>query len=230
MRRFSQIFQYFLLLIFLTTSTLVSFGQSANSPFEIGFRGGVVNYQGDLHESIFTFYSTQPYLGLMASYAFSDLISARAIAEIGSISADDANSKSLASRGFKFSSPIKTFELHSVFHFMRGSYSRGGIYKIRVRPYMFLGVGYLNANATVIPTKEEDKGLFPEKGDVSDFLIIPVGLGGKAEVLKGITVGAEVSSKPTFSDYVDGVSENGHSDANDWLWSGSVFVSIRIGN
>ena len=60
-------------------------------------------------------------------------------------------------------------------------------------------------------------------------LPIPFGLGVKADINHQWMVGLEWGMRPVFSDMLDGVSQSGNPDQNDWYGMGGMNLSFRFG-
>ncbi len=94
-------------------------------------------------------------------------------------------------------------------------------------PYISVGLGLAFADANVT-TGPEFKGRIPESDDKSTFLVVPLTGGLRFDLTEEITLGMEIGARPVFSDYLDGISQNGNPDAGDWYWIGGVSAIFYI--
>lgn len=62
----------------------------------------------------------------------------------------------------------------------------------------------------------------------SAHFILPFGLGLKAYLTEDWTLGAEYGWRPVFNDYLEGVSQMGNPDTNDWYGMFSVMLARRL--
>lgn len=210
---------------------LSGFSQTQNF-FEFGIKAGVVNYQGDLQEALFTPSGSRPAIGAMLRYSIGEKYAVRGALEFGNISSDDAdNSKSanLRARGYSFESDLISAE--AVFEYLPFGKERlsNGIFLQQINPYVFGGLGFAHANAVVSTADPADASKFPEANDQSNFITVPFGAGVRWDVANGLAIGAEANWRATFSDYLDGVSINGRADRDDWFWSAGGYVSFTFG-
>jgi len=216
--------------LFIATSVSLLFAQSDDRYFEIGLKAGIVNYQGDLQQSLFTAEGSNALLGGFLRYSLNENLAVRGALEGGTISADDADNPDLADRGFSFISNIVAGEVVLEYLPLGKGRFQNGIYYSQINPYIFAGLGTAIADAEVSTVDPADARLFPEADDRSTFFTVPMGAGVRADVVSGIAVGLEVNFRATFNDYLDGVSVNGREDRNDWFWTFGGYASFTFGN
>ncbi|MCB0528068.1 MAG: outer membrane beta-barrel protein [Lewinellaceae bacterium] len=206
-----------------------------NSYFEAGFLFGLTNYSGDIAESSIEISETQPGYGIYFRYHFSKNVSVKAHVYSGSISGDDANSKNLQMRKLRFSTSIVEFGAVAEWKFFgQERYSSTGIHNFFVTPYAFLGLGlsYTDPKAEYYgDPKESEKYLrtpLPEEGLNKTFLLAPMGIGLRADVLDRLVVGIEGGWRPVFSDDLDGIRVNGNPGKGDWYYFAGLTVSFIL--
>lgn len=105
-------------------------------------------------------------------------------------------------------------------------------------PYILIGVGGAytkpkvdwnfdanNQNAVA------DETLIAEDQDakVSPKFVVPMGGGVRIPFNTRTDIGIEAALRPTFNDYLEGVSKSANPDDNDWYFIGSVTISRSIG-
>ena len=195
--------------------------------YEVGVLGGFANYQVDLVESNLEFSETNLAWGLFFRYKFDDYFSARLNFSNGQISGDDQNASAefRQLRDISFRSDIFEFSLIGEWEFFgKDSYSSSGLFKSTLRPYVLIGVG-----AVVFDVAVEGEGLEVEEEIPDAYLTIPIGGGLKYHFQERVTLGGELALRPTFGDYLDGVSILGNPNGNDWYLFGGLTISIDIG-
>ena len=103
-----------------------------------------------------------------------------------------------------------------------------------ISPYAFIGIGvsYIDAKVDFPSTEDEmrlariDKDLNIENPFIQP--ILPLGIGVKADLSRRFYVQVEAGTQGFFSDYLDGISEAGNPDANDWLGFARLGISMRF--
>lgn len=201
------------------------------SYFETGFLFGLTNYSGDLAESSVEISETQPGYGLYFRYHFSKHFSAKAHVYSGSIAGDDANSPVLNYRKLKFSTSIIEFGAVGEWQILgKERYSNTGIHNFFITPYLFGGLGltFADAKAEYYGEPGPDAPSLPEENLRDKFVLVPVGMGVRADILDRLVLGAEVGFRPVFSDDLDGIRENGNPDKGDWYYFTGITFSFIL--
>ena len=208
---------------------LYSQSQSEDRYFELGVKAGIVNYQGDLQEKLFTAAGSKVLFGGFLRYSVNEHFAVRGVLEVGNIAADDADNPQLASRGLSFESNLLAGEVVAEYLPFGKERFQNGIYFAQINPYVFGGLGAAFADAEVSTLNPADAGRFPEANDQSSFFTIPLGAGVRADIGAGVSIGIEANWRATFNDYLDGVSVNGNADRNDWFWTAGAYASFTFG-
>lgn len=206
-----------------------------NSYFEAGFLFGLTNYSGDISSSAIEIKETQPGYGVYFRYHFSRSFSAKVHAYSGAISGDDKNSPTLSARKLRFSSSIVELGAAAEWKLWgQERYSSTGIHNFFLTPYLFLGLGL----AITDPKAEYygDPSLsdlylktpLPEEGLRKNFILAPMGVGLRADVLDRLVIGLEGGWRPVFSDDLDGIRANGNPKKGDWYYFAGVTVSFVL--
>ncbi|MEZ4955928.1 MAG: DUF6089 family protein [Saprospiraceae bacterium] len=199
---------------------------------EIGGFAGFANYQGDLAPKNIEISETKVSFGGFIRYHLTDKVKIRANGYLGFISGSDFNDKNgtYRDRGWSFESKLFEASLMGEYHPLGRSRSgETGIFRRQISPYVFAGVGMVNADPTVSVTLPEDEGLFPEKGFEPTHLVIPYGIGVRADLLEFVSLGFEGGYRLTFDDYLDGVKENGVSNRDLYFFVGAT-LSVFFGS
>jgi opacity protein-like surface antigen len=191
--------------------------------FEVGVGGGVMNYSGELTNSIFDFKHMHFGGALFARYNVGQFLSVRLQLALGSISGSDADSPDLRNRirNLNFNSHLFEGSLIVEANLM-GFQPRG--HEKMFSPYIFAGIGVFNFNPTTthfdpnldgqqvflqeINTEGQGSSTFSNRTPYSKTQIsIPMGVGIKYAVSSNISIGFEVGFRPTFTDYLDDVGQ-----------------------
>jgi len=194
---------------------------------------GATNYSGDVSESAIEIKEMQLGYGAYVRYHFSSKFSLKLHGYSGSISGDDANSPVLKERSFRFSSSLLELGLVGELHlFKKPRYSKTGLHKFQVSPYLYGGIG------TVIATSDAEyygpanrrndwlRAPLPEDDLKNRFILAPVGGGLRFDIFDQIIVGLEGGFRPVFSDDLDGVKLNGNPNRGDWYYYGGATISF----
>lgn len=171
---------------------------------ELGASIGVSNYSGDLIEKYRPIFFS-PAGQIFYKYNFKGDISVLRLNLLyaglrASESKIDQPLQNLRNNSFD----IQVFDASTMYEYnfynfrdLKGTYF--------MSPYMFMGLG-----ATIV-----------FGGDSPAYFNLPMGFGLKVMVSRHINVGAEFGARLTFSDLIDGVSEdvsNSSSSKNDWYY------------
>ncbi len=116
--------------------------------------------------------------------------------------------------------------------FAKRRYPETGGYKSIISPYLFAGVGLSSYKRT---TRYGIPGVdgFPDpiqediNTDESPVVVFPIGGGFRVDLSKSLSLGLELGGRKTLTDQLDGVSNAGKSDTDDWYVVGGVTVSYR---
>ncbi|MGH1437736.1 MAG: DUF6089 family protein [Lewinella sp.] len=111
-------------------------------------------------------------------------------------------------------------------------YPATGGYRNIISPYLFVGAGLAFFEHT---TRYGNPGVdgFPPKiqadldAEESPAFVLPVGGGVRFDLSKHTSVGLELGARKTFTDQLDGVSNSGKSDTDDWYLAGGLTISYR---
>ncbi|GAC1383821.1 MAG: hypothetical protein NVSMB45_11440 [Ginsengibacter sp.] len=190
---------------------------------KIGVGYGIMNYQGDLQNPIFTTKLSQQAISGYLKYDLTRNIVIRGVLTDGSVYGDDKfNPSPQKERNLNFRSKIYEAQLGAEYHFL-------GTETHRFSPFVFAGIAafhfnpYTNdtAGATVFlrffSTEGEGLPEYPDRKMYSNNQIaIPFGFGFNFRISNRFTVGAEFSERKLFTDYLDDVSK-GYIDYNTLL-------------
>lgn len=206
--------------------------------WDLGILSGGTTYQGDLVLSNGPLLSaTKPAYGGFLRHTFDFQWSFRVNVISGQLVGSDQNSddKYRLRRNFSFQSDL--IETSVLFEWeplgKRRTREEFKFYKI-LSPYLYAGIGglavnsnpnfYIGADDAILPRIEQDQAL--ENPHLHP--VIPFGLGVKIDLGKEVVIGAEIGSRATFTDYLDGISLSANSGKNDWYVFGGLSLSYRF--
>ena len=209
-----------------------SFNLNAQQNVEAGFFAGAANYQGDLADDEIEIGETKLAYGGYISYLVNPKVIIRGNVFYGNISGDDANSTVLEARGYSFTADVLEIGVNAQWLiFGRSRYNNSGIFVPQFTPYLSGGVAITTINANLrYPNTDINNLNFPEKADTDNFLVVPINLGLRYEMVEFLTLGFELGARATFSDYVDNVSLNGNPNKNDWYLFGGFTLGYVFGS
>lgn len=214
-----------LLLLALCGAPLLSKAQFnwGHNYFEVGVGGGVMNYSGELTNSIFDFKHLHFGGAIFGRYNVGRFFSARLQLALGSVSGSDANSSELRNRirNLDFRSHLFEGSLIAELNLL-GFQPRG--HEKMFSPYIFVGIGVFNFNPYTTHfdpnrdgervylhdynTEGQGSSTFSNRPPYARTQVsIPMGVGFKYAINSNLTLGVEVGFRPTFTDYLDDVGQ-----------------------
>ena len=207
-----------------------------NLRWEAGVFLGGSTYQGDLIKTdLYDFGEFNFGYGLLLRHNIHPNLSLRANLMRGKITGDDMNYEDRQGRGFNLSSPITEVSAMLEIDILGHKRYKDGKFKRMISPYVFGGLGlswldqdiFYNENLTRANSAElnRDKNANLDKA----WFAVPFGLGLKADLSEKWTLGVEWGTRPVFSDLLDGVSQTGNPDENDWYNFGGATLVYRFG-
>jgi opacity protein-like surface antigen len=206
--------------------------------FEVGMMGGAMNYQGELsHSLVGTLAETHPSFGVLAKYNASDYISIQGHFLYGEVSGKDvhATEADFKKRDLSFRSDI--FELGAQAEINVMGYQPYALSR-PFSPYLFVGIAgfyynprtlYDNKWVELQPLGTEGQGSNGRGSRYSKIgVAIPFGVGAKYALSDLWTLGLEIGTRPTFTDFLDDVS--GQYVAVDELAATNGALAATLGN
>lgn len=198
--------------LLLTSFSFIFCAFSQN--LDLNIYGGVMNYGGDLQAKGFTLKQSNLTMGIGLAYKLHPQVAISATYLYGKIEADDKiTNPSLANRNLSFTSSINEGSLRL----------EGDLWAVpeqkKFTPYAFAGVSVYSFNPYAYdstgkqvflqPLGTEGQGLvqYPDRKPYSlTQFAIPFGVGFKYALSPQVNVGAELSFRKLFTDYLDDVS------------------------
>ncbi len=182
--------------------------------FNIG--SGIANYSGDIQQKWVTTSGSRMMFSTGVALDLNQHVSARLDVAFANISADDKNNQNpaLVVRNLNFHSTLFDAGLSAEINLL-------SLDKNRFTPYVFAGMGVFHFNPFTIdstgeklflqPLHTEGQGImeYPNRKEYNLWqLNIPYGGGLKWAISNDVYLGAELSLRKIFTDYVDDVSTN----------------------
>jgi opacity protein-like surface antigen len=228
--------------LYLTSVTLLLLTQTLfaqQAKWEIGISAGMSPYLGDINKQI-VYVPSQSGFGaqLHAKYNFKPSFALRAAAAYMTLKGDDKNFSTpdwRTKRGFSFTNTLMEGSLCLEYDILAKSRERKGNTSAKLSPYLVLGgaVAFHDPKATfnepnIVATAvviSEDKAAV---GKMTSFAI-PLGAGLHYAINPKWSLGLEVTSRVSKSDYLDGISKAGNPNKNDWYALSSLSIIHKFG-
>lgn len=218
--------------IALASRIQAQFSRNANF-IDLGIGLAATNYSGDLAERHIEFSQTRYGASAFLRYQLNRSILLRGQVFFGKIAGDDKHSPIHAGRNFKFSTNI--LEASGTVEFAIGTFQYDPIFgqiSRFISPYIFAGAGAAFIRPDVVyygPPANRDKFVrtaIPEGANAQRTLLVtPFGLGVRLIFNDYWSVGLEAAARPVYSDFLDGVSQNGNPAEDDWFYTLGLTVS-----
>jgi hypothetical protein len=219
----------------LLTQTL--FAQQ--SKWEIGVSVGAAPYLGDINKQI-VYVPSQSGFGaqLHAKYNFKPSFAIRAAAAYMGLKGDDKNFSTpdwRSKRGFSFTNTLIEGSLCLEYDLLARKRERNNNTTAKLSPYLVLGGAVAfhdpkptfnepNIVATAVVISEDKAAI----GKMTSFAI-PVGAGLRYALNPKWSLGLEVTSRVSTSDYIDGISQAANPNKNDWYALSSLSIIHKFG-
>lgn len=230
-------------LIFLLGLSLLFFVniQAQNYQWEAGVNVGGANYLGDLTAKTLPYFSeTGLTYGAHISYNFNKKWAVLASAKMLQLSGADINLEedSFNERNLSFNSSLFEGALLARWEPLGAKrYNEGGAFNKIISPYLFLGAGLNSGNPEVDFTTtfsstsfqsniKKDENAIPQGA----HFVVPFGGGLRIDLSSSVALDLELGARYTANDLIDGISQTGNPDANDWYVTGGINLIKRFGN
>lgn len=216
--------------------------------FEVGLGAGIMNYSGELTNSIFDFKHVHFGGAIFGRYNMGKFLSFRLQLALGSVSGNDADSQDYRNRirNLNFNSHLFEGSLIVEANLM-GFQPRGN--EKMFSPYVFIGIGIFNFNPVTshfdpnldgkqvnlydLHTEGQGSSTFSNREPYSRVQVsIPMGVGIKYAINSNISIGFEVGFRPTFTDYLDDVGQTYPVNAltNEPFYDPTPYQAGQYGN
>ena len=198
---------------------------SAQRSSEAGLVIGAANYMGDLAPAPFAANETNFALGGQYRHMFNPTMGVKGSVTFAKLTGADENIPLPVplpgARRWEMESFLMEAAVQGEWHPMGSSrFNNAGVYERQISPYIGVGFGLAFGNAEVT-VPQNDNTRFPEAGNKSAYFVFPLTFGMRFDVTESIIFTGEFSVRVTFSDYLDGVSQNGNPNTDDhYLFAG----------
>lgn len=216
----------------------------SQTPFQFDFGGslGITSYQGDLDAlKINTGFREINYsASLFLRRNFGNHIALRANLLAGKVAGDDNNFAEpewRIRRGISFESPLIELSILSEIYPL-GMYPRKSVKARRaIAPFVLVGFGAAHSNPKVNWNDENFSGevdpILAQRDKDAKLnkihVVLPIGVGFRFLLKDHSTFSLEAALRPTFSDYLDGVSQAGNPNEDDWYFTAQIGFSYPFG-
>jgi hypothetical protein len=204
------------LILLLTIATIT--GLKSQSDSDLGINLGLITYQGDLSQAPINAGQLNFCTGVHYRNFLSPKVALKAGLNIGKISGSDLDYN--ISRGITMENNLVEVALQAEWHpFGLNSFEESGQFVRNFSPFVGLGLGMVFTNETVSYTGNRE---FKTEEDTGSLIVVPIDLGIRFAISPSFSATLHGGTRATFSDLLDGVSENGNADANDWYLMGGL--------
>ncbi|GJM36316.1 MAG: hypothetical protein DHS20C18_53170 [Saprospiraceae bacterium] len=199
------------------------FGQQAN---EIGLYGGLSVYQGDLVPSPFSAEELNPAFALTYRQFFNPKLALRATALWTELTGSDLPYTGRNVRGVVMKSTVVEATIGMEWHLLgKARLNNTSTFRQKFSPYLGISAGLAFADPKFtekveLPKKEEDFS--------TTFFVLPITAGVRFEMTNKLSFSFDFSTRPVFSDYLDGISVNGNPDKDDWFFTSGLTILYTI--
>jgi hypothetical protein len=208
--------KYLLIALIALTCSLSLRAQISNDK-EIGIGINALTYQGDLAQGSFNAERIHLAFGVNYRDFIGENFALKAGLHFGQLSGSDLDYN--LSRGITMENDIVEVALQVEWHpIAQNSFVESGVFNRGFSPYVGLGLGMVFTNETIT---SEGINLLKEE-DAGSLIVLPIDLGIRFTVLPNFTATLHGGTRATFTDLLDGVSENGNSGADDWYLMGGL--------
>ncbi|MEM1216147.1 MAG: DUF6089 family protein [Bacteroidota bacterium] len=172
--------------------------------------------------------------GVNVKRSFTNTLGLRLGLTFGMLEGDDANidlEPDFQARGFTSKNSIGEGALTLVYEPLGNRRYRGSNFRKLLSPYFFGGLGLAFGNPEPDFSQSPNaRGVATDRGvDKSTWLAVPFGGGLRLDLSKKWILGVEVGARPVFDDYLEGISESGNPNENDWYSFTGINLTARFG-
>jgi hypothetical protein len=211
------------IILLLVVSSFDTFAQYENLYAFFGV--GKSYYQGDLNETAFpnSHILNTSYKGGIG-YDFHTLFGAQIHYTQAQLNGNDYfnTSSGLNTRGLSFTSPLKEFGINFKLRNLNGKEGR-------LINYLYTGVNFFSFDPTVTKLETSGTNYIAEVGFKKSGINIPAGIGIGYWVTNNIGIVWETGMHILYTDYLDGVSQNGNPNYKDSFIDSHIMVLFRFG-
>jgi hypothetical protein len=183
--------------------------------WHVNLFGGTANYAGELFfgtgkSKLYNMSNAKPAGGIGLEYELTSKFSLKSTFTIGTLSADDKKSGIDPARNLNFTTSITDLMFAGQYHLVNPD-------RYWLSPYVFTGIAFFHFNPYTFDSTGNKVYLKPLSTEGQGFVegrepykllqvAIPYGAGVKLSLGDNLQIAAEISSRKTFTDYIDDVS------------------------
>jgi hypothetical protein len=228
------------LIALILTGISTAHGQQETPKYEVGVKGGIMVYQGDLVPGAFgNFKTVKPAFGVSVSRSLDPYLSIRTNVAFSRLSSDESlftDPPYRKRRNFSFSTPITEFTALLVFN----PFGQHDGDTRKLAPYIFAGAGMAFLNITR-DWSRVDTSTFHSGSSVATGLAIDTvkqvpkslfalaaGAGIRYNITSLLSVNAEAMFRFTGSDYIDGFKYAANPKNKDNYYGISIGIGYKL--
>ena len=218
--------KHVVLLLLLATTTLLP---AQSNLFEAGAQVGISLIGGDLVKSdLGSVNQAGLVYGIMARRYFHDNVAVRLNIARTKLISQAQQFDHFGSQPVRSETPMTEISVDCEYDIL--GHQRNWLTKTGgVSPYAFLGLGIALTNPRLMYSFDNADLAADQNADVSKTrVVLPFGAGMRWNFSSEGSLCLEIGARPTFSDYLDGVSIAGNPNKNDWYGMGSVQFWYKI--
>lgn len=206
------------LIILLTIATIT--GVKSQSDNDLGLNIGLITYQGDLAQAPINAGQLNFSTGIQYRNFLSPKVALKAGLNFGKISGSDLDYN--ISRGITMENKLVEIALQTEWHPLgENSFAESGQFIRNFSPFVGLGLGMVFTNETITYTGTSE---FKTEEGSGSLIVVPIDIGIRFAISPSFSATLHGGTRATFSDLLDGVSENGNADADDWYLLGGIGI------
>lgn len=232
-----------ILVIFISIVASITFLKGQKSltktftPWEGGLFLGGSYYQGDVHcrsrDGLGVLPQTNLAYGLFLKRNLSNTLGIKVNVLRGSLTGSDLDFEDNTGhvrRGFSFESPLTEFSGVLEWDLLGNRrYSKATFQRV-LSPYLIGGLGVQISGADVNWNSRSDGKILTDQNQIQNsHFVLPYGIGLRYNISDQVNIAVEGVARKVFSDYLDGISESGNPDVNDWDGFAGVTLGFKLG-
>ena len=204
--------------LFFLLAFMATLGLKSQSDNDLGLNFGLITYQGNLAQEPINAGQLNFSAGIQYRNFLSSKIALKAGLNFGKISGSDLDYN--ISRGISMENQLMEVALQAEWHPLgQNSFAESGRFVRNFSPFVGLGLGMVFTNETVTYAVNRE---FKTEEDTGSLIVVPIDLGIRFAIAPNFSATLHGGTRATFSDLLDGVSENGNADADDWYLMGGL--------
>jgi OmpA-OmpF porin, OOP family len=230
---------FFTLFLFLFALSFDANAQKSpyRFPDEVGLLLGASSYAGDIVKiGDYDLGIVGLSVGAFYRHPLTNNISIRLGLNQTTLSGDDNRWEGTdrVQRGFNFTSSLTEFSARTEFDFFNHRRKQSAVsFRKIFSPFVYIGAGFslINPKTDYQPNKNPQlQALIAQDIENTPSIVftLPFGGGFRFDWSERILIGVEAGLNPVYSDYLDGISQSGQPNNDDWYMLGGISLSYRL--